>query len=141
MAMDLPPAPPAITAPAPACHYLSQAEATTALARLQRALPGTAFSGARASEVCGMVRLELANGKTAYTDPTGRYFLLAFALDTHRGEPADNEETLSKEMDSRDKFPKEAIPGVLPAPAPVDDTLMSPIPLTPAVSNKIFPLK
>lgn len=111
-----PPTPPAIVVQAPECLYLSQRDANLALARLQRALPSTAFESASPSEICGMVRVKLANGTSAYTDVTGRYLLLAFALDTHRGSPADNSETLEQAIDSRSEYPGQAIPGVLPPP-------------------------
>lgn len=134
MPVDLPPQQGAVsgyTAPAPECRYLTALEAQEAFNRLRSALPGTRFDHARPSEICGLVRLQLANGKTAYTDASGRYFLLAFALDTHKGGPADNDELLSQQMQARERFPKQAIPGVMPAPAPVDGALMTPIPATP----------
>lgn len=144
MPLDMPPAAPepaAYTAPAPECRYLSATDAEVALKRLRSSLPGTSFVGARASEVCGMVRVEMASGKVAYTDPTGRYLMLAFAIDTHRGEPADNETTLHQALDARDKFPREAIPGVIPKPGPIDEgALISPIPLIPSVPAKPLPL-
>lgn len=131
MAMDLPPsvqAAPAYVASAPECRYLTTYEAQQAFERLKGSLPGTAFSHARPSEVCGLVRVQLANGKVAYTDATGRFLLLAFALDTHRGGPADNQEALDKAFEERERFPDKAIPGVMPRPAPVEGPLMSPIP-------------
>lgn len=97
--------PPAIVAPAPACHLLSKEEALVAFQRLRKRLPSTEFAGARPSEICGMVRVELARGTVAYTDATGRYFLLAFALDTHRGSPADTSETIDKVIDARSTNP------------------------------------
>lgn len=129
--MDLPPAvqsPPAYVSAAPECRYLNAYEAQQAFARLKGALPGTAFDSAKPSEVCGLVRVQLANGKVAYTDATGRYLLLAFALDTHRGGPADNQEALEKALVERDRFPSQAVPGVMPKPAPAEGPLMSPIP-------------
>jgi len=108
--------PPALIAPAPECRYLSDAEAQTAFARLRANLPSTKFANARPSEVCGMVRVQLERGTVAYTDSTGRYFLLAFALDTHRGSPADNEEKVESAIENRQSFPSQAIPGVMPTP-------------------------
>lgn len=141
MPIEMPPSVPAVAAhyaPAPECRYLSTADAEAALRRIRGALPGTAFSGAKPSEVCGMIRLEMASGKFAYTDPTGRYLMLAFAIDTHRGEPADNDAAVERAVDARSQFPKEAIPGVLPRPAPVEGDLMSPIPTAP---QKQLPLR
>ncbi|RQR65284.1 hypothetical protein DIE18_02030 [Burkholderia sp. Bp9125] len=110
--------PPALVAPAPACRYLSNSEAQAAFERLRASLPSTQFDGAQPSEICGLVRVQLANGSAAYTDATGRYFLLAFALDTHRGSPADNSQQLEDAIQKRQAFPAEAIPGVMPSPAP-----------------------
>lgn len=132
MPLDLPPNPPAAyVAPAPECRYLTQAEAQVALGRLSRQLPSTRFEHAQPSEVCGLVRLQLASGKTVYTDPTGRYLLLAFALDTHRGSPADTSETLEQALEERSRYPTTAIEGLSP---PVlddlpDGPLMTPVPL------------
>lgn len=117
MAMDLPPevvTPPAYVAkaPAPECRILSPEEAQAAFMRLRQRLPGTAFAGATPSEVCGLVRVQLQRGTVAYTDATGRYFLLALALDTHRGSPADNSEQLEQAIDARSQFPAEAPAGV-----------------------------
>lgn len=93
MAIDLPPSIPqfpAIVAPATnECRYLNNSEAQQALSRLKQALPGTSFSGAAPSEICGLVRIKLARGTTAYTDATGRFFILAYTLDTHNGAEAD----------------------------------------------------
>lgn len=122
MPADLPPNIPAApvasyVAPAPACHYLSNSEAQVAFARLRQRLSGTAFDNARPSEICGLVRVQLASGKTVYTDATGRYLLLTFALDTHRGEPADNSEQLEQAIQDRETYPNVSIPNVFPPPA------------------------
>lgn len=125
MPADIPPQmlnPPAIVAPAPACHYLSQQEAQAAFARLRQRLPGTNFVSARPSEVCGLVRVQMARGSVAYTDATGRYFLLALALDTHRGSPADNDQTVEKAFEARESFPAESIPGVTRPSAEINST-------------------
>lgn len=115
MPIALPPVtPPALVAPAPECRYLSNAEAQVALARLKASLPSTQFAGAKPSEVCGLVRVQLANGSAAYTDPTGRYFLLAFALDTHKGGPADNASKIDAAIEKRQTFPSDGVPGILP---------------------------
>jgi hypothetical protein len=85
---------------------------------MQAALPSTEFDhDARPSEICGLVRLQLANGKAVYTDLTGRYLLLTFALDTHRGSPADNSDELDKAVQSRASYPDTPIRGVLPPAA------------------------
>lgn len=108
---------PAVTAPAvPACHLLSQDEASLAFNRLRRSLPSTSFDYARPSEICGLVMVRLASGKTVYTDTSGRYLLLTFALDTHRGSPADNSEQLEKAIDDRSSYPDQAVPGLTPPP-------------------------
>lgn len=115
---DIPLTPPSgYVAPAPACHYLSNTEAQVAFARLRQRLSGTAFDNARPSEICGLVRVQLASGKTVYTDATGRYLLLTFALDTHRGEPADNSEKLEEAITDREAYPNVSIPNVFPPPA------------------------
>lgn len=118
MPLDLPPNPPAFVVPAPECRILSYPEAQVAYQRLRQRLPSTAFAGAQPSEVCGLVRVQLAHGTIAYTDATGRYLLLALALDTHRGSPADVSEALDQAVEARSSFPQQAIPGVLP-PAPL----------------------
>lgn len=119
-AMDIPPQvaqPPALVAPAPACHYVNNSEAQRAFARLRERLPGTAFAGAKPSEICGLVRVQLARGSVAYTDATGRYFLLALALDTHKGTPADNDQSIESALEQRESFPVDPVPGVFPPPA------------------------
>ncbi len=101
-----PPTPPAIHAPAPArsCQ-LSDAEAQQAFDRLRRRLPSTGFIEARPSEVCGLVWLRMARGTIAYTDRSGRYLLLALALDTNKGSPADVAETLDRVIEDRESGP------------------------------------
>lgn len=121
MAMDMPPKVPSMkpvaaqVAAVPECRYLTQSEADVALARLKRNLPSTAFDdNARPSEVCGLVRLQLKRGTVVYTEPTGRYLLLTFALDTHKGEPADTSAELDKAIERREVFPTDAVQGVTP---------------------------
>lgn len=131
MAMDLPPVDvhaaalrpvAAVSAPAvPACHLLSQHEADMAFERLRRSLPSTAFDNARPSQICGLVRVQMASGKVVYTDTTGRYLLLTFALDTHRGSPADNSEELEHAIEDRSAYPEEAVPGLTPPPPDESD--------------------
>lgn len=132
MPMDLPPTVPpvAYVAPAPECRYVTSSEAREALARLRRQLPSTSFDNARPSEICGLIRIELASGKVVYTEPTGRYLMLAFALDTHRGSPADTSEALEHAIEDRSKYPDKAIPGLKLPPEPPeaeDMPLMTPI--------------
>lgn len=108
MPMDMPPVEPqrpAFVAPAPECHYLSQAEAQVALRRLKQTLVRTSFADASPSEICGMVRVKLKSGATVYTDATGRYLLLAFALDTHKGSPADVEDQMEAALAQRQADP------------------------------------
>jgi hypothetical protein len=130
MPLDMPPNVPqaAYVAAAPECRYLSNSEAQVAMQRLRRQLRSTDFQNARPSEICGLVRLEMASGKVVYTDATGRYLLLAFALDTHRGSPADNSEAIESAIESRSKYPETAIPGVMQPPpeALPEGPLMSP---------------
>ena len=132
MPMDMPPNAPqaAYVAPAPECRYLTSSEAQVALERLRQRLPSTTFDNARPSEICGLVRLQLASGKVVYTDATGRYLMLAFAMDTHRGSPADTTEALEQAIESRSKYPERAVPGLAPPAPPEDPTepLMTPIP-------------
>lgn len=135
MLLDLPPNLPqaAYEAPAPECRYLTPGEAQVALQRLRRQLPSTPFEQAQPSEICGLVRVQMASGKTVYTDPTGRYLLLTFALDTHRGSPADTSEALEQALEERSHYPEAAIPGLTP-PMPEDlpaGPWMTPSPLTP----------
>jgi hypothetical protein len=133
MPMALPPNTPpvAIVAPAPECRYATKTEAKVALSRMRSSLPSTEFDDdARPSEICGLVRLQLANGKAVYTDLTGRYLLLTFALDTHRGSPADNSDELDKAVQSRASYPDTPLKGVVPPAsedAPEPGLLMSPI--------------
>lgn len=131
MPLDMPPNVPqaAYVAPAPECRYLTNSEAQIALGRLRQRLPSTSFESARPSEICGLVRLQLASGKVVYTEPTGRYLMLTFALDTHRGSPADASDALEQAIEDRSKYPDKAVPG-LPPPPPVEDSnepLMTPV--------------
>lgn len=110
----------ALSAPdIPVCHLLSQAEADMAFTRLRRSLPSTAFDNAKPSQICGLVRVQMASGKVVYTDTSGRYLLLTFALDTHRGSPADNNDNLEQAIEDRSVYPAEAIPGLTP-PMPAE---------------------
>lgn len=99
---------------APECRYLTNTEAQEAFNRLKARLPGTSFEGARPSEICGLVRVTLKNGTAVYTEPTGRYLMFTFALDTHKGSPADTSYEIERQIERRQSYPKEALPGVLP---------------------------
>lgn len=107
MPIDLPPSIPqfpALVAPAiNECRYLNNDEAQQALRRLKQALPGTSFTGAAPSEICGLVRVKLSRGTTAYTDATGRFFILAYTLDTHLGSEADA--TVASAIEKRETNP------------------------------------
>ncbi len=131
--MDMPPvAPvrPAYVAPAPECRYLTQEDAQIALSRLRSRLLSTSFDNAKPSEICGLVRVQLASGKVVYTDPTGRYLLLTFALDTHNGSPADASAALEKTIESRSAYPETSIPGVIPPEDDPSAPRMTPLPPT-----------
>lgn len=133
MPLDMPPVAPvqaAYMAPAPECRYLTQDEAQVALSRLRSSLLSTNFDNARPSEICGLVRVQLASGKVVYTDPTGRYLLLTFALDTHKGAPADTSAELERTIDARSAYPEESIPGVMPPEADPEAPRMTPLPPT-----------
>lgn len=103
---------------APECNYLSNAQAQAAFTRLKAMLPSTAFDNARPSEICGLVRVQLASGTVVYTEPTGRYLLLTFALDTHKGSPADIDTELQEQVEFRQTFPESPIPGIIPGVQP-----------------------
>lgn len=133
-AISAPPQAPAAPAPAivrpaiPECRLLSQEDARIALERVRQSIPSTPLDSASPSEICGLIRIKMASGKVVYTDPTGRYLLFTFALDLHRGSPADNDEHVERVIDERSQYPKEALPNVTP---PMDESLLprqSPMP-------------
>ena len=70
----------------------------SAYAVIKGRLASTPFKGARLSEVCGLIRLEMDGGKTAYTDKTGKYFILGLVLDLDTGSPADGAAEFEKEI-------------------------------------------
>lgn len=106
MPLDLPPqSPPAIELRASECRVLNAVQAQAAFIRLKQRLPSTAFAEARPSEICGLVWVKMKRGTIAYTDATGRYLILALALDTHRGSPADVSSALEREIDERETNP------------------------------------
>ena len=88
--MDLPVSPPvaSIATSALGCGWTPE-QIHVAFGVIKSRLASTSFKSAKASEVCGLLRLEMADGKIAYTDKTGRYFILGLLLDTKTGSPAD----------------------------------------------------
>lgn len=56
-----------------------------ALARIRALAPNTRFTAAAPSAVPGLIRLTLADGKTAYADLTGRYLILGIVFDLQSG--------------------------------------------------------
>lgn len=80
--------PTALHAPAPSVR-VSQEEAQRALARLRSANPGTTFVSAEASQVPGLIKITLADGKLAYADKSGRYLFVGVIFDMHVGKPLD----------------------------------------------------
>lgn len=109
---QLPPPPPALIAQA-SCQPLTDLQAQLAFLRLKARLPSTAFTEARPSEICGLVWVKMARGSVAYTDATGRYLLLALALDTHKGSPADVSTTVETAVAARETRPATPIPGIV----------------------------
>lgn len=130
--MDLPPnidTPPQLGEPsayvvqAPECRYLTNTQAQVAFQRLKARLPGTSFDSASPSEVCGLVKVQMSSGTVVYTDPTGRFLLLTFAFDTHKGSPADLSEEIEFQIENRQRYPDTPIPGVLPGIEPEEHRL------------------
>ena len=89
--MDAPPVEVQVKALAAASAALSQAEADAALARLRGAMPGTQFDSAKPSVMPGLIVLRLSNGKVAYTDKAGRYFIVGLIFDTQTGAALDKQ--------------------------------------------------
>jgi len=82
----LPPA--ALYAPAPSVR-MGQEDVQRALERLRAANPGTQFVSAEASQVPGLIKITLANGKLAYADKSGRYLFVGVVFDMSVGKPLD----------------------------------------------------
>jgi hypothetical protein len=81
---DKPPAPPpAVVRPA------TKSQATAALAALKRRQTGTPFQGARPADVPGLVAILLPGGKVAYTDISGRYYIVGVVFDLNTGKALD----------------------------------------------------
>lgn len=124
--VDSPPNPPVaayVSQYEPECVYLTQTQAQVALTRLQAQLPSTSFTHAAPSEICGLVKVEMASGSTVYTDPTGRYLLLTFAFDTHQGSPADVSQQLEVQIERRQTYPDTPIPGAPKGREPIEPSL------------------
>lgn len=84
MTLDvMPPEPPALVRPATA------QEASRAAERVRLRLKGTPILDASASEVPGLVRLVLPEGKVAYTDKEGRYYIMGIVFDLSTGQALD----------------------------------------------------
>ncbi len=84
--LDLPPS--AYHVPAAAARVTS-ADAKIALDRLRAANPGTKFLAAEPSQVPGLIKLTLADGKLAYADKSGRYLILGVVFDMQAGAAID----------------------------------------------------
>jgi hypothetical protein len=83
-AFEQPPAPPpAIIRPA------TQAQADAALAELKKRQIGTPFQGARPAEMPGLVTILLPDGKVAYSDISGRYYIVGVVFDLAQGKALD----------------------------------------------------
>ncbi len=76
---------------------LTASQVHSAFGTLKSRLAGTSFISAKASQVCGFIRVDMADGKVAYADRTGRYFILGMVLDTQTGGPADGSKQLDVE--------------------------------------------
>jgi hypothetical protein len=81
---DKPPAPP----PAIVRHA-TQSQAAAALVALKRRQTGTPFQGARPAEAPGLVTILLPGGKVAYTDISGRYYIVGVVFDLKTGKALD----------------------------------------------------
>jgi hypothetical protein len=75
--------PPAIVRPA------TQPQANAALEALRKRQTGTPFQGARPSEVPGLVTILLPDGKVAYSDISGRYYIVGVVFDLATGKALD----------------------------------------------------
>lgn len=84
--LDLPPS--AIHAPAPMSR-VTAADAQRALERLRAANPGTVYVSAEPSQVPGLIKLILGDGKLAYTDKSGRYLIVGVIFDMTEGKALD----------------------------------------------------
>lgn len=55
------------------------------LAAMRGKLPRTVIKAAKPSVVCGLIELQLENGNVAFTDKSGRYFIMGLMMDTATG--------------------------------------------------------
>jgi hypothetical protein len=69
---------------------LSDGKAKLALQNVQRAFPGTHFLSAESSCFPGLAKLQLADGKTVYSDVEGRFLILGLIFDSKTGRALDN---------------------------------------------------
>ena len=88
--MDAAPVEVRADAPAPT-QRVSPEEAERAMRVLQGAMPTTRFVSAWPSAMPGLVALRLANGQVAYTDKTGRYFVVGLIFDSNTGAALDKQ--------------------------------------------------
>lgn len=69
---------------------VSQKDADLALNRLKDRLQATKFKSAKPADVPCLISVQLENGKTAYTDKKGEYFIIGIAFDLKTGQALDN---------------------------------------------------
>lgn len=79
----LPAAPPAEV------RHVSQFQADKALEGLRSRQHGTPFLGAKPSTVPGLVTVQLPDGKVAYTDISGRFYIVGVVFDLNTGQALD----------------------------------------------------
>lgn len=82
--------PPAIESPTPepasaGVPVASDAQAAMALSALRANNPGTEYRGAWASDIPGLVAVQLMDNSIGYTDFTGRFLILGIAFDFDTG--------------------------------------------------------
>jgi hypothetical protein len=68
---------------------VSQAEASKALTTLKSLQLGTPFVGSRPSDAPGLVTILLPGGKVAYSDISGRYYIVGVVFDLETGKALD----------------------------------------------------
>lgn len=79
------------SAAATRAERLQQVNASSGLlARLRALLPNTPIVRVTRTEVPGLWRVELGEGKVAYTDGSGRYLVLGLVIDLHTGRALDD---------------------------------------------------
>ena len=72
-------------------NTVSQQDADKALMTLQASLKKTKFISAWPSAVPGLVALRLDSGQVAYTDKSGRYFVVGLVFDSVTGQALDRQ--------------------------------------------------